>query len=67
MNRKCIDFNKLSQWRLENSLDMDRFYAIMKKPKEVKQRPMADEYYAYYGSKSPNHSNGSNKDADFVI
>jgi hypothetical protein len=67
VNRRCINFDKLSKWRLENSIDMGKYFEVMKKPKGVKQRPMADQYYAYYRQESPNHINGTNKGKNFNI
>ena len=67
INRQCINFNKLTQWRKENTIDMDIYREVMKKPAGIKTHPQSDAYYEYFhrGEPNPNHLNGTNLDNDF--
>ncbi|KAH8880820.1 hypothetical protein GQ53DRAFT_813054 [Thozetella sp. PMI_491] len=42
VNQKCIDFEALTQWRKEHTVDMDKYRRVMKKPEGVRQKPMDD-------------------------
>lgn len=44
---------------------MDKYIEVMKMPDGVTTRPMADQYYEYYGLDNPNHKAGANKGQDF--
>ena len=44
---------------------MDKYLEVMKKPAGVKQKPMADQYYAHHNLANPNHPNGAFQDTDF--
>jgi len=67
VNRQCINFEKLTEWRKENTLDMDKYFEVMKKPKGIKLHPQADAYYQHFhpDEPNPNHINGANPDDDF--
>ena len=67
MNRQCIDFEKLTVWRKDNTIDMAKYVEVMKKPERVKQLPMSDAYYEYYKMANPNHIQGSHLDEDFNL
>ncbi|KAF2033088.1 hypothetical protein EK21DRAFT_45679, partial [Setomelanomma holmii] len=59
INKKCVDFEGLTAWRKDNTIDMDKYVQVMQmdemdKP-GVKQRPAADQYYEYWGYENPNH------------
>ncbi|EHK21811.1 uncharacterized protein TRIVIDRAFT_131309, partial [Trichoderma virens Gv29-8] len=45
IDRKCINFEKLTDWRLTNTIDMKKWADRMKKPLGVKEEKMADQYY----------------------
>ncbi|ROW02987.1 hypothetical protein VMCG_05731 [Cytospora schulzeri] len=45
VNRQCINFDKLTQWRKDNTVDMDHYIEVMKKPKGVKEAPVPAEYW----------------------
>ncbi len=46
---------------------MDKYGEVMLKPEGVKQIPMADDYYIYWGGTNPNHINGTNPGEDFIL
>lgn len=57
LNRQCIDFDKLTLWRKENTIDMDKYVEVMKKPKGVEEAPMTDMFFELYGNLiDPNHA-----------
>lgn len=49
IQKKCVDFDKLTDWRKENTVDMDMYVKILgqkeSKPKNATQRPAPDEEY----------------------
>ncbi|KAL5407595.1 hypothetical protein PMIN03_007070 [Paraphaeosphaeria minitans] len=59
INKKCHNFDKFTDWRRENSIDMDKYVEVMKQPEGdkpgIKQLPAADKYYEYWGYDNPNH------------
>lgn len=59
INKQCVNFDGLTQWRRENTIDMDKYVEVMKRPQGekpgIKQRPAADQYYEYWGYDNPNH------------
>lgn len=76
VNRQCINFDKLTQWRLDNSLDMELWRQHMNKTDEVKQAeglnylPQPDAMYIYDNPRNltnPNHPNGAFPDEDFNL
>ena len=69
-NRQCIDFEYLTQWRLENSVDLDTYIKYSDKPEGVTQLPSPDAYYEFFNPNNltnPNHPNGSHPDEDFNL
>ncbi|KAK7954062.1 hypothetical protein PG996_014948 [Apiospora saccharicola] len=71
VNRQCINFDKLSQWRKDNTLDMDKYVETMRKKegKHFNQLKAPDAYYEYYMPDvvNPNHLNGANPGEDFNL
>ena len=67
VNRQCINFDKLTAWRKENTLDPAKYEKIMKKSSHpgVKERHQSDAYYEYFHKENPNHINGANPGEDF--
>ncbi|XDG10127.1 hypothetical protein ABKA04_009742 [Annulohypoxylon sp. FPYF3050] len=67
INRQCIDFEKLTEFRKANGLDLDKYVRIMKKALHpgVKERHQSDAYYYWYNETNPNHVNGANPGEDF--
>lgn len=59
IQKQCVDFDGLTAWRREHSIDMDKYVEVMKMPEGekpgIKQRPAADAYYEYWGYENPNH------------
>lgn len=59
INKKCVNFDGLTEWRKRNTIDMDKYVRVMKKPEGsklgTKQRPAADQYYEYWRYDNPNH------------
>ncbi|KAH6648691.1 hypothetical protein BKA67DRAFT_594163 [Truncatella angustata] len=50
INRKCINFDHLTEFRKQVSLDMDKYKKVMSKPKGVTQLPAPDQYYDLFTS-----------------
>ncbi|KAJ4313594.1 hypothetical protein N0V94_006864 [Neodidymelliopsis sp. IMI 364377] len=59
IKKQCVNFEGLTKWRRENTIDMDKYVKVMKMPEGekpgIKQRPAADQYYEYWGYENPNH------------
>jgi len=66
INRQCIDFDYLKRWRLENTIDMDKYNRVVRKPPGAKELHAADDWYEYSNVTNPNHSNGANPDQKFI-
>lgn len=64
IDRKCINFDKLTDWRLANTIDMKKWAEHMKKPNGVKEEKMADQYYGPNDVQNPNHHGGTHEDVD---
>jgi Mycotoxin biosynthesis protein UstYa len=69
INRQCIDFEGLTRWRLENTIDVDKYNSIVRKPPGAKQLRAADDWYKYRAPNftNPNHLNGANPDEKFIL
>lgn len=71
VNRQCINFDKLTEWRAENTIDMDKYVEVMKLPRfpDAKKLRAPDEYYKYYepNMTNPNHVDGANPEEDFNL
>ncbi|KZM19143.1 uncharacterized protein EKO05_0010178 [Ascochyta rabiei] len=59
INKMCVNFDGLTEWRREHTIDMDKYVEVMKMPMGekpgIKQLPAADQYYEYWGYDNPNH------------
>ncbi|XPS80983.1 hypothetical protein M3J09_012927 [Ascochyta lentis] len=59
INKKCVNFDGLTEWRKKHTIDMDKYVEVMKMPEGekpgIKQLPAADQYYEYWGYDNPNH------------
>ncbi|KAH8592382.1 hypothetical protein B0O99DRAFT_743572 [Bisporella sp. PMI_857] len=70
INRECIDFDALTEWRLKNTVDLDKYVEKMqKKEGRVKELKAPDDYYKYFlpDMVNPNHLNGANPGEDFNL
>lgn len=67
INRQCIDFDSLTEFRKHVSLDMDKYNRVMRKPSGVKELPAPDQYYELFGHKNPNHEQGQDPDDDHIL
>ncbi|KAI0477076.1 hypothetical protein GGR56DRAFT_691237 [Xylariaceae sp. FL0804] len=70
VRRRCVDFEGLTRWRLDNGIDMDKYMDVMRtKPAGVKELPAPDLFYKYYmpDRVNPNHLDGANPDNDFNL
>ncbi|KAH8671704.1 hypothetical protein BX600DRAFT_510367 [Xylariales sp. PMI_506] len=67
VQKKCISFDKLTEFRRANTIDMDKYVEVMHKPDGVKELKMSDQWYEYLGRESPNHPNGADPDNDFNL
>ncbi|KAI1415852.1 hypothetical protein F5Y13DRAFT_186706 [Hypoxylon sp. FL1857] len=67
INQQCINFEKLTAFRKENGLDLDKYVQVMKKSLHpgVEERHQSDAYYSWYNETNPNHINGANPGEDF--
>ncbi|KAI0148052.1 hypothetical protein F4776DRAFT_295276 [Hypoxylon sp. NC0597] len=67
INRQCINFEKLTAFRKEHGLDLDKYVQVMKKSLHlgVKERHQSDAYYSWYNETNPNHIDGANPGEDF--
>ncbi|KAI1134478.1 hypothetical protein F5Y05DRAFT_205890 [Hypoxylon sp. FL0543] len=67
INRQCINFEKLTAFRREHGLDLDKYVQTMKKSLHpgVEERHQSDAYYHWYNEANPNHINGANPGEDF--
>ena len=54
IERKCVDFEKLVQWRDENALDVETVGRVMRKSElgEEDQTGMSEWYWKLYGNGS---------------
>ncbi|KAL7800816.1 hypothetical protein V8C43DRAFT_326016 [Trichoderma afarasin] len=55
IDRKCINFDKLTDWRLANTIDMKKWAERMKKPNGAKEGKMEDQYYGPNIVQVPKH------------
>lgn len=67
INRQCIDFDHLTEFRKSVSLDMDKYKRVMTKPEGVTQIPAPDQFYELFGEENPIHLHGDNQDGDHVL
>lgn len=67
MNRQCIDFEKLTTWRREQSIDIDKYLKVIRRPEGQAELKLPDAVYTYQGLKNPNHEGGANPDEDFNL
>lgn len=69
INKQCVDFDKLTEWRKENSVDMDKYVEKMKMKEGVNALPAPDEFYKNFfpDAVNPNHINGANPGKDFNL
>ncbi|KUI53434.1 hypothetical protein VP1G_00904 [Cytospora mali] len=61
VNRQCINFDKLTKWRKESTVDMDHYVQVMEKPEGVKEAPIPDGYWKLHPDASshvPTHPEG---------
>lgn len=55
INRQCVDFEKLTQWRQESTIDMDKYVRVMMKPVGVKEMKQSEEYFAFFEPNETSH------------
>ncbi|KAI0132885.1 hypothetical protein BJ170DRAFT_575912 [Xylariales sp. AK1849] len=69
IDRQCIDFEALTRWRLENTIDVDKYNRIARKPPGVEELRAADDWYKYRAPNftNPNHLDGANPDVKFIL
>ncbi|KAK4206656.1 hypothetical protein QBC37DRAFT_488004 [Rhypophila decipiens] len=69
INRQCVDFEALQEWRLENTIDIDRFKKIVRKPEGVKELEAADDWYKFMAPmlENPNHKDGKNQGKKVIL
>ncbi|KAI1764522.1 hypothetical protein GGR53DRAFT_307704 [Hypoxylon sp. FL1150] len=67
INRQCVNFEKLTEFRKETGLDLDKYVQTMKKSLHpgVKERHQSDAYYYWFNETNPNHIDGANPGEDF--
>jgi hypothetical protein len=69
INRQCVDFEAVTRWRIENTIDVDKYNRNTRKPPGVKELRAADDYYTYRALNltNPNHLNGANPDKKIIM
>lgn len=69
INRQCVDFDAITEWRLENTIDIDRFKKIVRKPDGVKALKGADDWYKFMAPNftNPNHLHGANPGVKYIL
>lgn len=67
INRQCINFDRLTEFRKHISLDMDKYKRVMTKPQGVTQLPAPDQYYDLFGKENPNHVHEGEEDSDHIL
>lgn len=69
ISRQCVDFEALTHWRVENTLDVDKYNSMVRKPLGAKQLRAADDWYKYRAPEltNPNHLNGANPDEKIIL
>lgn len=67
IDRQCFDFEQLTEWRRENSLDLNKAINEVKRPANVTERPAPDKLYEFNNWTNPNHINGANPGEDFIM
>ncbi|KAH8892313.1 hypothetical protein GQ53DRAFT_647428, partial [Thozetella sp. PMI_491] len=69
VDKQCIDFNAITRWRLEHSIDSEKYARTIKKPKGAKEMLNADAFYAFVAKNStnPNHLNGAHPGEYIVL
>ncbi|KAF7539639.1 hypothetical protein G7054_g1980 [Neopestalotiopsis clavispora] len=67
INRQCIDFDALTEFRKQVSLDMDKYKVTMNKPEGVTELPAPDNYYTLFGEENPNHVHGEDLEDDHIL
>jgi hypothetical protein len=53
VNRQCVNFDGITQYRLENTIDMDKYVEVMGKPEGVKEAPAPSGYYDFFMGMDP--------------
>lgn len=69
INRQCIDFETLKEWRLKNTIDIDKFKKIVRKPEGANELPAADDWYKFMATTipNPNHLDGKNAGKKIIL
>jgi hypothetical protein len=59
INKQCVNFDGLTEFRKKNTIDMEKYVEVMQMPEVnkpgVKELPAADQYYEYWEYDNPNH------------
>jgi hypothetical protein len=67
INRQCVDFDHLTEFRRQKSLNMDKYKKVIRKPEGIKQLPAPDQYYEFYGLETPTHKDGADAGEDHIL
>ena len=69
INKQYIDFENLERWRLDDTIDLDKYCRVTKKKPGVKSLPAVDYICDILNPNipNPNHVNGANPDDDFNL
>jgi hypothetical protein len=70
VNRQCVDFQKLTELRKDNRLDLGKYVEKMKNREGgVRELHPPDDYYKYFQPNitNPNHVNAANPGEDFNL
>jgi hypothetical protein len=67
INRQCIDFDRLTEWRKESTIDKDTYLSNMAKPEGVTGLPMPDAYWKMFPEEDPDGSHRMNPAKDTIM
>jgi hypothetical protein len=62
VKRQCIDFDHLTEFRKQVSIDMDKYIRVMTKPTGVTELPAPDGYFDLFGEENPHRVHGNQQD-----
>lgn len=48
VNRQCINFDKLMEWRKENTVDTDYYLEVMQMSSGVRGAPISDAHWSFH-------------------
>lgn len=59
INRQCIAFDDLTRWRIAESIDIEKYKTVIKKPEGVKEKPASEQMRKYANEQEHAHGHRS--------